>query len=107
MPNLVGLTNSQWLDALVAVYPKSHPVGDDDGSDQSATVVSQDPAAGTALSPEDGPVTLHMSDAAQNPLPSASGDDTSDSSYGSGTDHHIPHPHVHVCVGGKHVHVCG
>ncbi|NMO93920.1 PASTA domain-containing protein [Actinomycetospora sp. TBRC 11914] len=108
MPNLVGLTSQQYLNVLVAVYPESHPTTDDDGSDPTATIVSQEPAAGTALEPEDGPVVLHMSDTGSNPPPTAATDtDTSSGNDDSGSGHHyIPHPHVHACVGGRHIHVC-
>lgn len=41
---------------------------------------------------------------------SAGGDsgstDTGSSSGGSVDLPHVPHPHAHVCVGGKHIHVC-
>lgn len=97
MPNLVGLTAAQALWALVAVYPESHPQGND-GSDSTATAVSQEPAAGTALDPEDGVVTEHMSDAASNPQPTAEAMPPDTGSVGdtgsgsSGGHHYIPHP---------------
>lgn len=119
VPNLVGLTDAQAVSELLSIEPHYQVSADDDSGNPAATVVSQTPVAGTPLTASDfDTVELHMSDAATNPAPTldptppttdTSTPDSSaspDSGSSSGGDHYIPHPHVHACVGGKHVHVC-
>lgn len=112
MPDVSGQTVSAATATLHAEFPSAQVTVEGSGAPDDL-VGSTVPAVGSStlgwstiyLYPASTPTTTPPAPAATDAT-TDSGSSGSDNSSGGGSDPYIPHPHVHACVGGKHVHVC-